>query len=141
MKKSILLLLLPALLLISCGDDFTSLAPLSQRNVKNFYKTASDVAVAVKGVDDALQKDRTYNKNYILMLEMRSDHGQNGGGATGLAQSIERIDQFNELNDNGQINDTWSDSYEGIERANKIIDHPEAADIYQDEAIQSGGVA
>ena len=141
MKKSILLLLLPAFLLLSCGDGFTSLAPLSQRNVKNFYKTASDFEVAVNGVYDALQTDGTYNKNYILMLEMRSDNGQNDGGATGLAQSIERIDQFNELNDNGQINDTWSASYEGIARANKILDQLEGADISQDVADRVLGEA
>ena len=141
MKKSILLLLLPVFLLISCGDDFTSLAPLSQRNVKNFYKTASDFEVAANGVYDALQANGTFNKNYILMLEMRSDNGQNDGGATGLAQALERIDQFNELNDNGQINETWSASYEGIARANKILDQLEGADIPQDVADRVRGEA
>lgn len=113
--------LLPAMLVISCSDDFTSLAPLSQRNAESFYKTETDFKVAINGVYDALQANGTYNNNYILLLEMRADNSANGGGATGLAQAFERIDTFSELTDNSESGNAWSASYQGIARANKVL--------------------
>lgn len=121
MKKRILLFLIPALLVISCGDDFTNLSPLSQRNVESFYNTASDFEVAINGAYDALQANGTYNNNYTLLFEMRADNSANGGGATGLAQAFERLDNFNELVDNNESGDAWSASYEGISRVNRIL--------------------
>lgn len=142
MKKRILLLLIPAFLFISCGEDFTSLAPLSQRNVENFYQSETDFEVAINGAYDALQADGTYNKNYILMHEMRSDNGENDGGATGLAAALDRIDNFNELNDNGQIGQAWSASYKGIARTNQILASLEAGpDISADLADRVRGEA
>lgn len=109
------------MLVISCGDSFTSLAPLSQRNAESFYKTETDFEVAMNGVYDALQANGTYNNNLILMFEMRADNSANGGGATGLAQAFERIDTFSELTDNSESGSVWSASYQGIARANKIL--------------------
>jgi hypothetical protein len=121
MNKRILIFLLPVMFVISCGEDFTSLAPLSQRNAESFYKTETDFKVAINGVYDALQANGTYNNNFILLLEMRADNTANGGGATGLAQAFERIDTFSELTDNSESGNAWSASYKGIARANKVI--------------------
>lgn len=129
MKKRVLLFLIPAMLIISCSEEFTSLAPLSQRNVESFYNTETDFEVAINGVYDALQSNGTYNNNYILLFEMRADNSANGGGATGLAQAFERIDNFNEIVDNNESGNAWSASYEGISRANKLLAELEGADI------------
>lgn len=131
MKKQILLLLLPVVLVVSCGKDFTDLSPLSQRNVASFYKNQSDFEVGINGVYDALQSTGTYNNNYILLMEMRADNTINGGGATGLAASLEGIDKFNELPDNGQNQSAWDASYQGIQRANRLLSELDEADIEQ----------
>lgn len=142
MKKRILMFLLPVMLVISCGDDFTSLAPLSQRNAESFYQTETDFEVAMNGVYDALQANGTYNNNLILLFEMRADNSANGGGATGLAQAFERIDTFSELTDNSESGNAWSASYEGIARVNKVLAELEKGpDISTDFANRTQGEA
>lgn len=142
MKKRILLFLLPAMLVISCGDSFTNLSPLSQRNVESFYNNASDFEVAINGAYDALQSNGTYNNNYILLFEMRGDNSANGGGATGLAAAFERLDNFNELTDNSESGNAWSASYQGISRTNRILaELDDDPDINSDLADQIRGEA
>jgi hypothetical protein len=120
MKKRFLILLLP-LLFVSCGEDFTTLSPISERNAQNFYNTQTDFEVAIAGAYDALQSNGTFGVNYILMLEMRADNGANGGGATGLAASLEHLDTFKEISTAGELSRTWNDSYKGIARCNTIL--------------------
>ena len=120
MKKLILTLLLP-LLFISCSEDFTVLGPISERNVVNYYKTQTDFEVAINGAFDALQSNGTFGVKYVLFMEMRADNTANGGGATGLAETLEDIDTFGEIPTASELNDSWIASYDGIARANTII--------------------
>ncbi len=120
MKKLILTLLLP-LLFISCSEDFTVLGPISERNVVNYYKTQSDFEVAINGAFDALQSNGTFGVKYVLFMEMRADNTANGGGATGLAETLEDIDTFGEIPTASELNDSWIASYDGIARVNTII--------------------
>lgn len=120
MKKLILTLLLP-LLFISCSENFTVLGPISERNVVNYYKTQSDFEVAINGAFDALQSNGTFGVKYVLFMEMRADNTANGGGATGLAETLEDIDTFGEIPTASELNDSWIASYDGIARANTII--------------------
>jgi len=131
MKKRLLLLLIP-MLFVSCGDDFTALGPISDRNVQNFYQTQSDFEVAMNGALDALQSNGTFGVNYVLFMEMRADNGANGGGATGLAQSLENLDTFADLPTAGEINRSWIDSYEGISRVNTILSRIDGATFNSD---------
>lgn len=126
MKKRLLILLIP-MLVISCGDDFTTLGPISERNVQNFYQNQSDFEVAMNGALDALQSNGTFGVNYVLFMEMRADNGANGGGATGLAQSLENLDTFADLPTAGEINRSWIDSYTGIARVNTILSRIDGA--------------
>lgn len=121
-KLNILTSAVMIFMLGACSDDFTDLSPISERNAGNFYRTATDFEVAINGTYDALQADGTYGRTYILMNEMRSDNVANDAGASGLAASLEQIDQFSELPDNEYVRDAWVASYEGIARANAILD-------------------
>ena len=125
----------------ACGEDFTDLAPISERNVGNFYRTATDFEVAINGAYDALQSDGTYGRTYILMNEMRSDNVANDAGASGLAATLEQIDQFNELPDNEYVRDAWVASYEGIARTNAILGRINDADFGQEAKDQLRGEA
>ena len=120
MKKRLLILLIP-MLVISCGDDFTLLSPISERNMENFYETPTDFEAAIVGAYDALQSNGTFGVNYVLFMEMRADNGQNAGGATGAAETLQQIDDFKEISTAGQLKATWAESYEGISRANSIL--------------------
>ena len=129
MKRHIVLLILPVLMFVSCGEDFTELAPLSQRNAQNFYRNATDFEVAINGAYDALQQDATYGRTFTLLLEMRADNTENGGGATGLAAALEALDKFEEIATDEEIADAWSGSYRGISRTNVILARLETSDL------------
>ncbi len=128
MKKRLLILLIP-MLFLSCGDDFTALGPISERNSENFYNTQSDFVVAMSGVLDGLQANGTFGVNFVLFMEMRADNGANGGGATGLAASLEQLDRFEDNPTAGEIRSSWIASYKTIGAANTLLSRIDAADF------------
>ena len=126
-------ILLPGILL-SCNDDFTNLAPISQRNVENFYKTESDIEVAVNAIYSVLQRDGCYNDSYWVMQEMRSDNTDNVG-ESGLAVVRFAIDQFEEFPSNEVVLNAYTDSYLGVSRANIVLDRIEGVEM--DQALKN----
>jgi hypothetical protein len=126
MKKYILYALL-ILVSSSCSKEFTELSPISERNIQSAYKTEADFAVAVNGLYDALQLNGTYGKVYLLLNEMRSDNTLNGGGANGIAASLNELDLFKEISTATELSSAWSDSYKGIARCNIILDKIDAS--------------
>ena len=128
MKKLILTLFIP-LLFISCGDDFTDLGPLTQRNSNNFYKNQTDFQLAIRGALDGLQRNETFGVNFILFMEMRADNGANGGGASGLAASLEELDTFNDDEFGDEIAATYDAVYNVIASTNNIIARIDNADF------------
>lgn len=129
MKRNIIFPLLCSVVLLSCSKDFTNLAPISQRNAQNFYKTQTDFQIAVNGAYDGLQLQGTYGRSYLLLSEMRSDNTNNGGGASGLAAVLQDIDDFKEIATAAELQLCWSDSYNAIARCNAILDRIDGADF------------
>lgn len=141
--RTLLLIASALILVVSCGDDFTILAPQSERNVENFYQTDSDFEVAINGAYAVLSENNLYGRNLMLLHEMRSDNTLNDGGATGLAESLQRITRFDELTDATELENTWSGSYKVIASVNTILsridnvdfDNPTLADRIKGEAL------
>lgn len=127
--KSFLLIVPVLTLLVSCGDDFTILAPQSERNVESFYQTDTDFTTGINGAYAGLAGDDAYGRSYPLALEMRSDNFANGGGATGLAESLLRINRFTELTTAPEVEDTWAGGYEIIARTNTILNRLDGATL------------
>ena len=125
--KPFLALLLLAFLWVGC-DGFTDLAPISQRNVEEYYDQTRDFEVALNGAYDALQDDGTYGRNYWILTEMRSDNTDQGEDVTGLSRALAVINSFEESTTSEIIQTAWSASYRGIERANVILDRLERFD-------------
>lgn len=128
MKKLILTLFIP-LLFISCGDNFTDLGPITERNTNNFYKNQTDFQLAIRGALDGLQARETFGVNFVLFMEMRADNAANGGGATGLAASLEQLDTFTDLPSGEEISDTYDAVYNVIAGTNNIIGRIDGAEF------------
>lgn len=129
-QLSKILLIVPlTVLLVSCGDDFTILAPQSDRNVENFYQTDIDFITAINGAYQGLASNNAYGRNYMLLHEMRSNNTSNAGGATGLAESLERITLFEELATANELEDTWAGGYSVIARTNTILNRLDGASL------------
>ena len=128
MKKYIIYALL-ILVHSSCSKEFTELSPISERNIQSAYKTEADFAVAINGIYDALQLQGTYGKVYLLLNEMRSDNTLNGGGANGIAATLNEIDLFKEISTATELSTSWADSYKDIARCNILLDKIDASTV------------
>jgi starch-binding outer membrane protein, SusD/RagB family len=135
----------------SCSEDFTMLAPISERNVDNFYQTESDFNTAILGVYNELQNGGTYGTTsglatggsggYWIMSEMRSDNTDQGADVTGLAAAIAEINTFNETPLNEYILGAWVGSYKGIANANTVISRIDDSELNETFKKQIKGEA
>lgn len=133
--KSKIYVLIMAMFLVSCGDDFTNLSPISQRNVDNFYTNPNDFVLAINATYGAFQANGTYNQSYWVMFEMRSDNTDQGPDVTGLANEFAVVNVFTENALNQFVGDAYRDSYVVITRANIILDKIDA--ITMDNALKN----
>ena len=120
--KRILYIMLCTVLATGCSEDFTDLAPISNRNEADFYNDPEDFEVAINASYAGLQSTGTYGRGYWTMFEMRSDNTDQGPDATGLARQYTEINSFTEDALNEQITSAWSDSYRVISNCNVILD-------------------
>lgn len=137
--SSISWLIVTSTLFVSCSDEFTLLAPHSQRNVDNFYQTKTDYETALSGVYDALQSGGAYGNQsdiatggtggYWMMTEMRSDNTDQGGDVTGLAAAVAQLNEFAETSLSEYTLGAWMGSYQGVARANTLITRIKSADL------------
>lgn len=139
--KAKLTVIILALFVISCGDDFTNLAPISQRNVDNFFTNANDFELALNGAYSALHLDGMYSQSHWVMFEMRSDNTDQGPDVTGLANELAVIHIFNENSLNGFIGDMYRDHYVLINRTNVILDRIDGVSMNQTQRDQIRGQA
>jgi starch-binding outer membrane protein, SusD/RagB family len=140
MLRRVLMMALVSLV-AACGEDFTLLSPISERNVENFYQTEVDFITAINGAYATLAGNGAYNRSYPLLHEMRSDNTMNGGGSTGLAEVFHRLAHFEEIATQSELSTPWTTAYQGIARANTILDrignldNQALADRIQGEAL------
>lgn len=127
MKKQYNIFILVLLIFVSCSKEFTELAPISERNADNFYKTASDMEVAVNAIYGTLKSNGAFNQSYWILQELRSDNTFWDG--TGLAEEVTVFDRFNDISTSNITEDAWVSSYLGISRANIVLNRIENIDM------------
>ena len=136
MKNKIASALVLISLLSACGEKFTDLSPISQRNVNDFYRDGNDMTGAINSVYKALHQNGTYNQSYWVMNEMRSDNTDGGADQTGLGANMNIIDNFGENAATAEIiNSGYLDTYVGIGRANLVLSRIGA--VSMDEALKN----
>ncbi len=128
MKKLITYLLI-GITAISCSDDFTDLAPISNRNEAQFYNNANDFIAAINASYAGLQDNGVYGRAYWTMFEMRSDNTDQGPDATGLAAQYAEINRFTEDPLNQQVTAAWISSYKVIANCNVILMRIESVEM------------
>lgn len=126
--KNFIILFLIGTLLVSC-EDFTELAPISNRNEAEFYRNADDFNVAINASYSGLQENGVYGRAYWTMFEMRSDNTDQGPDATGLARQYTEINNFTENSLNETVTSAWISSYRVIANSNIILNRIGAAEI------------
>ena len=133
--KRILIILLTICVASACSDDFTDLAPISNRNEADFFNNEGDFIVSLNASYAGLQDNGVYGRAYWTMFEMRGDNTDQGPDATGLARVFTEINAFTEDPLNEQIDAAWSGSYRVIANCNVILDRIGSANV--EEGLQN----
>jgi starch-binding outer membrane protein, SusD/RagB family len=137
-KIKLLILVLIAGLLLGCGDDFIDLAPISDANINNFYKTPADFETAVNGIYASLQDQ--YGEYYIF-AGIRSDQGDIQNTTGSFYQLYDEFDQFFLDPANPILQRAWTNYYQTIARANTVLDRIEGVQIPENLANRLKGEA
>ncbi|GAB2799429.1 RagB/SusD family nutrient uptake outer membrane protein [Rhabdobacter roseus] len=139
--KTIFCTILSLFTLSSCQEDFLGLAPQTERNTQNFYRTAADFNNAVVGNYAALKLSGVYGSGLIWVGEISTDNTMYG-----ITRQSGNVDNFQFIDHtyttlNSIIYGVWRDHYIGISRANAILTRIENADIPAAQKAQYTGEA
>ena len=131
MKRNYIISLFAILIcLLSSCEKFLNNVPENNESVPNFYKTESDIQQAVNAAYQALAARSQYGELFIDMMEIRSDNSTcsatNSGGIYG------DIDLFRESTYNVNLNTVWVGCYDGIKRANIVLDKIDAVSMSEE---------
>ncbi|MDB5239989.1 MAG: RagB/SusD family nutrient uptake outer membrane protein, partial [Spirosoma sp.] len=124
MKIRLVYLSLLAFCLSAC-NDFLSVVPETERTVANFYKTAADFNTAVVGTYATYKHAGLYgngNGSLIWLGEVSTDNTDYGYTRTPVSALGFEIDDLNYSLSNTYFRDAWLGHYQGIGRANAILD-------------------
>ncbi|WP_343850150.1 RagB/SusD family nutrient uptake outer membrane protein [Algoriphagus jejuensis] len=130
MKNIKILIAAGAVVMLSagaCNSDFLDLAPISQENSNNFYKTDEDMKNALTAVYGSLQYGGQYYSSIHVMGDLRSDNTEITNPNAGA--DLQAIDNFTNTPVTSISNTTWSGHYQGIQAANIVIEKIEAVNM------------
>lgn len=106
------------LLLGSCSSLLQE-DPMDTLVSSNFYQTPSDAVAAMNAVYSRLNKG-LYNRNFYIYTDEFTDDGTAGVGVNNAF--IRAIDNFTHGPVNDRIELAWQEQYDGINRANEVIE-------------------
>ncbi|MEQ9443200.1 MAG: RagB/SusD family nutrient uptake outer membrane protein [Cyclobacteriaceae bacterium] len=118
---------LPAFLLFfaSSCDDFLESDPKSFIAPENFYQDREQALAAVNAVYDVLASNGLYGSyhNYITFGDI---------AANGFTEGETSFDQHTVNSSNGIVTSLWNASYDGINRANAVLDRVPASEMQEE---------
>lgn len=108
------------ILLGSCKKDFITLQPKGQFLTENYYKTRDQAYSGLVAVYDVMRKNSGGFENMITMMNAGSDDNYAGGGGATDGIGIQGFSNYT-LNANIIPRSFWSDHYQGVFRANILL--------------------
>lgn len=120
-------IIVPAILLffISSCEDFLESDPKSFIAPENFYQDREQATAAVNAIYDVLGSTGLYKSyhNYITFGDI---------AANGFTEGEISFDQHTINASNGIITSMWNDCYDGINRANAVLDRVPASEMQEE---------
>ncbi len=119
LTKNIFLILLVLLGFVSCDDEL-DIVPITEKAANNFFSNEQEIESAIIGVYAQLQNGGLYGLDLIGVGEIPAEDSfeeiaANDGGRFG------QLDDFSTNPGNDLVGDIWRESYEGIQRANVVL--------------------
>lgn len=118
MKKYHVFLPIVLIVLMGCNSSFLDRTPISELAEGNFFQTGADAEAALVAAYDALQSEY-YIFDHFTNGDVISDNCYAGGDNPNNFQ----LDEFTTTAVNGNVERDWRYLYEGISRANAVLDN------------------
>jgi len=123
MKKIVYILLgISTLCMMSC-EKFLDTTSYTKKNTSNFPQTLEDATQLVTGIYAVLNKENMGDNGdgltFFLLSDVASDDMLGGGGEND--KKIQALDLLMNYQNN-MLGQTWGDRYEGIYRANMVLE-------------------
>lgn len=135
MKTFITRTLLIALLFLSGScSDFLDKIPQGNLTQENFPETADDALLATNACYNTL-RNWFYHSGGYPILDIMSDDAHKGSNPSDQANTVGPYDDFTFSNSQDGLSRWWSALYEGIKRANVVIE--KVPEISMDENLQN----
>ena len=112
-------------------DKFLDEELKGQRSDQQFYQSEEDAELALIGIYNVLTFADADNRLWVFG-DVASDDAAKGG-LPGDQADIGLIDDFNVTPDNGNLETVWKICYEGISRANKLLDNIDGIEMDQEK--------
>ncbi|WP_324680016.1 RagB/SusD family nutrient uptake outer membrane protein [Hymenobacter sp. GOD-10R] len=128
--KRILLAATAALLLTGCEKEFLEKEPLSVVTPDNFYKTSNDAVRAI----NAAYKPLTLQGVGQFGLDRYGNYMSGDAQSANDDANWSQIQEFTVTSDNQNVRNSWNAFYQGIFRANLVLDRVPA--IAMDEGLK-----
>ena len=124
MKKIFFILVVTSALLLSGCEKLLDTRNLYQKSLENFYKTPTDITEAMGGVYNALYVNGVFSEEH-LAANLMDDEMLGGGGPDDI--TAKNCDNFLDPTED-TYRDLWKQTYNGVYRANAIIEAVTDAD-------------
>ncbi|MEO6820202.1 MAG: RagB/SusD family nutrient uptake outer membrane protein [Ginsengibacter sp.] len=108
------------LMLGSCKKDFITIQPKGEFLTQNYYTTRDQAYAGLVATYDVLRKNSGGFENMITMMNAGSDDNYAGGGGPTDGAGIHGFSNYT-LNQNTIPASFWSDHYQGVFRANILL--------------------
>jgi hypothetical protein len=108
------------LMLGSCKKDFITIQPKELFLASDYYKNRDQAFAGLVAVYDVLRKNSGGFENMITMMNAGSDDNYAGGGGASDGAGIQSFSNFT-INSNTIPRSFWSDHYQGVFRANVLL--------------------
>lgn len=126
MKKLIKYVSIAALVIMTgCSESFLDTDNLFEKSIDNFYSRPQDIDEATAGVYNAMYMPGVFSMEH-LAANLMSDMMLGGGGPDDAG--AKNVDQFKDPNED-TYRDLWVETYNGVTRANAIIEKTQDADF------------
>jgi len=118
--KTIVLATASVVLLGSCKRDFVEIQPRGQFLSANYYTNRDQAYTGLVAAYDVMRKNTGGFENMVTMMNAGSDDNYAGGGSATDGAGIQGFSNYT-LNANTIPRSFWSDHYQGIFRANVLL--------------------
>lgn len=110
-----------AMLSLSACSDFLEKPLQGELTQASFPASAEDALLATNAVYNTLRVN-TYNQGLFPILDIMSDDGSKGSNPDDAASTVGPYEIFSHIPTEGNISRWWSTLYEGVKRANVVIE-------------------